>query len=216
MPYPTVKFVRAVQDGVIDPYWGGRLREICDKIASGKDLLRENYIFENLDLAGHMTFDLLVTVDTDEIVAFSGVYRRDFWPDGVWRFMNRTWLDPRVRSKMRQYDGPSREERFFTPRYLTRPQIAYAKTRAKALFLSMEGERAWKRLRFIATHDSPVWQSGLEWRFHDKFVQVAQCDSQPCWQQFIYANIEPGYDLSAEPWAQGISVEEWRKLGGLA
>lgn len=197
----------------LDHYWAQRLRKKCTEILASKEPLRCNYAFDALDLPSHLRFDLLVSSAEDKIIAFGGIYRRNFWPEGVYRFANRTWLDPQYRRGGKWSAGEFKEDEFSYGRTHTRAQIAWVRTRAKAIFLSIEGLRALRRLQFVKAVKEREWRSGLEWKVFEKFVHVAPGNNPASWQQIMYANTSPGYDLAQEPWMREAKPrEEWSLL----
>lgn len=196
-----------VQRGGFDPVRAEPFLRLCDAISTGGDRLSRNYARENFGFEGHLTIDALLD-PAGEIVEFEGLFRRDWWPDGVWRIKNRYYIREEYRHPNLQHARPTQE------RLLTRHQIDRAvRHGAKALFVSVEGAAARRKLQFLLETTAPHWHAHLRWKHPDRHFRVADCDSRPCWQQIVYANIAPEYDLRQEPWfCDSKSTDEWRGL----
>lgn len=190
-----------------DPRYSDLFLRTCDMIASSNDRLGTNYSRMNFGFDGHMTIDMLLD-DDGNVAEFEGVFRRDWWPRDVYRIKNRYYVAEDYRHPNMHYDRPTET------RLLTQHQIEKARSRgAKALFVSIEGPKALQKMRFIMRTMVPYWNSGLDWKIPGRYFKVADCDSQPCWQQIIYANMAPGYDLAREPWfMDSRSIDEWKEM----
>jgi hypothetical protein len=196
----------------VNPEWRGRFIALCQEIAAGDDRLAPNYAFENLDLDGHMILQALV--DERGFRACAGVYRREFWPPGIWRFQNRTWIRPEARHDMTGAAAKAEggDGWFDVADHLGGPQIALARDAgAHALFLSIEGPRAFARLRYMRDRVRPRWRADdVEWRISPGYVQVAPGDASGSWQPILYANTFPGFALEETEWFQrSKTFEEW-------
>ena len=58
--------------------------------------LAKNYNKKNFKLNEQLVLSYYQKDDSSEPSIFSTVYRKDFWPSGVYRILNRTWQYPRV------------------------------------------------------------------------------------------------------------------------
>jgi hypothetical protein len=191
------------------------LRQTCDRITSSGDRLRANYAFDSLELESHLSFDMLVHVETGEVYSFAGVFRRDWWPEGIYRFQNRTWINPDMRHRMKEAgakaDGGGGDF-FLNASLLGAAQIAKTRTQCRALFVSIEGMRGISRLSYLRDFVRPYWGTNdLEWTLCERYVQVAPGAASPSRQPILYANTHHGYDLAQEPWLQNAQTfDEWR------
>lgn len=208
-PYIYGKHVVNAYDGTagFNPQYGQMFLQICDEVSSGTDRLARNYSRSAFDFSNHMTIDMLLD-DNGELVELEGVYRRDWWPGNVWRIKNRFYSPPPYRHPGLQFNRPKEQ------RILTTHQIKKAIANgANALFVSIEGPKAFTKMKVIMKTMVPYWGVDLEWKMPGRYFKVADCDSKPCWQQIIYANVKPNYDLSNERWFQeSMTMDQWKEL----
>jgi hypothetical protein len=64
--------------------------------ASSNHKFSNNYNNENFSLVEQTALTFFKKSENSEPSIFSTIYRRDWWPVGVYRVLNRTWQHPRV------------------------------------------------------------------------------------------------------------------------
>lgn len=193
---------------------GVRLLETtCDTIVRGRDKRAANYRFSEFDFENYHSLYMLLD-SNGSVVAFEGVYRRSWWPSGVWRVKNRTWIAPEHRALYGHRKRP--DWNFVVPRYLSSFLIQRISQEADALFVSMEGATAQRKLALVRDNAAKYWRSSLPWEVWDRYVKVAEGEGPSSWQAIFFANCREEYDLRGEPWLTELAITpaQWQDLYG--
>ena len=189
-----LRVVNAVKNGLISAEWRGPLLKLLDGISRSPHRMAHNYLLENLDLAGHLSFDLLVN-DKNEIVSFAGVYNGGRYPDGVFRILNRTWVAESLRVRHGAFP-------FLTSRLILPVQLANLAKELKLVFVSRDRPSAKYFLRKWRMHQPDPEQ----WQISEKMVHVVpEVDKAGCFQYICYRKLQPiewnPVQISEEEWA---------------
>lgn len=123
------------------------------------DRLSINYTSDNMDLSGHQMFDALYDHEGN-FVACSGIYRRENWPEGAFRLLNRTFYSPAFR-KPAQFQ-------FFGSDWILPYQLSLCEAKMPLTFVSREGRNAHLSLKQI--NQRKIFAS--QYRISEDFIQV--------------------------------------------
>lgn len=189
------KKITIVQDSsqVCDDFYLDKVYKETDIITKSNDKYAANYTRKMLDLFGHKSFDVLFD-DDDNLIGWCGLYNGNRYPDGVYRIMNRLYINPNYRQKV--FNLP-------ITRQLYEDQIARNEKDIKFLFLSRNEEKGIYHLkRWIQTCNEPGWV------LSDGFVKVANCESKLCYQYIAYKKFAKDFSWNYKE----ISLEEWHQL----
>lgn len=179
-----------------DSKWINLIKKECDSIAKSNDSLAKNYTWDNLQVEKHKSFDILV--HNDEIVSWCGLFNGGRYPTGIYRIMNRLYLNPKYRNK--KYPAYARHILYPYQRSVHKDDI-------KMLFLSRDGLAGkYHNLRWIK------YSSGEEgWTLSDYMIQVCNAEKKGCYQYISYKNFSDVNML--DMWnPKSISEEEWKLL----
>ena len=163
------------------------------KILASGDKYSENYSMKRLELDKHQAFDLLILKATGELVGWCGLFNGNRYPEGVYRIMNRLYLNPHYRS---HYFKPYTRTLYFD-------QIKRNRDVIKLLFLSRNGLKA----RFHLKHWVKYGCGEKDWKISQNLIKVANAENQMCYQYIAYKKYA---DIDWPP--QGIDALEWLKL----
>lgn len=193
---PELKVVNAVSKGVVADEWKAPLHGLFEKISAQSFAKAINYLPENMDLAGHLSFDLLVD-SNNRILSFAGVYNGGRYPEGVYRVLNRTWVSEALRVQHGAFP-------YLSSRLILPVQLQALAGQLKLIFVSRESLRG--RL-FLQKWKQNQPDSEL-WNVSDKLVQVVPgVKNQSCFQFICTRNLVP---VNWNP--EQITTEEWSKL----
>ena len=175
-----LRVVNAVKNGVFSSEWQEPLLKLLEGISQSPHRLAGNYHPENMDLAGHLSFDLLVTRE-GEIVSFAGVYNGGRYPEGVFRILNRTWVADSLRVQHGAFP-------FLTSGLILPVQLANLADDLKLIFVSREKPAAKHFLRkWRARQAEPA-----QWQISGKMVQVVpDVDKASCFQYICSRKLKP-------------------------
>ncbi len=160
--YPTrLRIVNVVTRGQISSEWSEPLEILFDRISRSKDRLAENYKLKNVDLSGHLTFDLLVD-DNEKIISFAGIYNGGRYPEGVYRILNRTWTCESHRVSHGAFP-------FLASKLILPNQLLRHAADLKLIFLSRQEAKGRLFLKRWVRHQTDA----QSWEISNSFVQVA-------------------------------------------
>ena len=160
------------------------------------------YLESNFKLTNHLIIDGLFN-NTNECIAFSGIFRESFWPEGVYRTHSRLW----IKNEFRQlaftppYEidegGPVTRltpviEPSFIAKYLIGPMHKEMKLRANALFISFYSEIEKRSSNITYDVHKFLWNDELNW-FLEKDVLIPPNTLSD--RDIFYANISPNFDI---------------------
>lgn len=146
-----------------------------------------------------------LTFDGESFVSFSSVWKRDWYPRGTARILNRFWKDPNYRKCK-----PVREVANFVLDAI-RQQVEFCKQREyDFLFISREFNNG-RYLRFLCEEINK--NSGDRWIAPDGLFLV--CDNPrvlPCWQHLIFLDLRDSGQsvpfLRSPHWTSGSGITE--------
>lgn len=168
------------------------IKDECSRIIRSGDKLAKNYSFQNLDLDGHFAFDLLLD-DQNQIMGWCGLYNGGRYPDGVFRAMNRLYLNPRLRANF--FQAHTR------PLYFD--QARRNREKIRFLFISRNLIKGKYHLRRWVKYNSG--EPG--WEVSDLMIKVAPCEKKSCYQYIAFKN------FANVNWpTSGITEQEWLAL----
>ncbi|MCJ8277221.1 MAG: hypothetical protein HRT44_03830 [Bdellovibrionales bacterium] len=169
-----------------------KVRSKCKTIAEGTDKYALNYQFHKLELKRHKAFDLLLNQE-GEIAGWCGLFNGGRYPDGVFRIMNRLYLDPKYR---KPFFAPYTRQLYFQQKERCADSI-------KLLFLSRNELKGKYHVKRWAKYNS-----GEEgWKVSDQLVKVAKGEDQMSYQYIAYKEYKP-----VEWNLRSVTEEEWLKL----
>jgi len=168
------------------------IRSECQRMAASDHRLAQNYTWDNLQVAEHESFDMLMC--DDHIVTWCGLFNGGRYPDGVFRIMNRLYLNPRYRSNL--YPAYARELIYPYQRQQHMHNI-------KLLFLSRQDIKGKYHLRrWIKYH---CGETG--WRLSKKLVQVSDCQQRSCYQYMAFKQF-----TAVDWWPDTVDETQWLEL----
>lgn len=177
-------------------HWLEKLYKLIDKITASNDKKRENYSLKNIDLLGHLSFDLLVW--RNEVISFCGVYSGGRYPKGAFRVLNRCYVVPEFRSK--EIGGFSA----LNSQYLLREQLADFASDIEFPFISREGHLGYYFLKKWAEQYSP----GKSWQVSDDVIHLVPTSSEFSAYQYICYPHKSSHLQNFKK----ISPSDWRAL----
>lgn len=178
--------------------WLARFKILLSQISSGNDKKKNNYTLEKIDLAGHLSFDLL-TLD-EKIIAFCGVYSGGRFPPGAFRILNRCYVVPEFRTK--------KLGRFadLNSKHLLNHQLQEHAAEIQFPFVSREGPDGEKFLRQWASQNAPT----DDWVVSEDMIHVVPKSTDASAFQFIcYRQPQKHLQLFDR-----ISANEWKSRYG--
>jgi hypothetical protein len=188
-----VKVVNILKYGqVSDQYFYEKFLLLLEELSLSNDKRKENYSLESLDLKNHMSFDLLV--DDKNIVCFSGLYNRPGWGEGIVRSSNRTFVNPKYRTKMYS---------FFNPQFIVPLQVKFHEHEINLVFNSREHYKA--EFYFKKAKDKVEFYN--DWIIHPGMVHVVpKSNKKSAYQKIMYKLFRGEIPFKT------ISIEEWNLL----
>jgi len=178
LDHASLRLINVARDRriICDQHHVDLIKAECERIASGDDRLASNYSWDNLHVSEHESFDLLM--HGDDIVTWCGLFNGGRYSEGVYRIMNRLYLNPRFRDSL--YPAYARELIYPYQRQQHVDKI-------KLLFLSRQDIKGKYHLkRWIKYHCS---ETG--WRLSKKMVQVSDCQQRSCYQYIAFKQFTP-------------------------
>ena len=157
----SFKLFNVAHRGKIDPYWENRIQEHCKAHLEASHPLFHNYTPQGLDLAGHLTFDVLVD-SQENLVTFCGVYSGGRFPPGVFRVLNRTYVAPEYRGGQKKFAG-------LTSKFILPHQLNQFKDEIALAFVSREHLKARHFLRRWVRENAPQ----KDWQVSSDLIHVA-------------------------------------------
>ncbi len=179
--------------------WKGDFETVRQNILAQKNETRKkNYSLERLNISEQE--EVTVLYRNYALVAFSTLYRRDFYPPGVSRVLNRMWKDQSIRNIEKPFHLVSKlmlDQQLDVARQLDK----------KAVFISTEGVRG----RWLQEWVKQANQAGMAWKAIPGKCHVAPGNHISCWQNVAVFVIDPGHDVRFDT----ISDKEWKKMRNL-
>jgi len=172
-----------------DDNWREIFENYRNEILQADDALIRNYAKDRLKVDDHSGFFITINNSLD-IVAFYGVYKRDWWPEGFFRIGNRTWVDPRYRSKSaRHHTGyPFRLGWLFTHGH--DPMIECCKENGGLIAFASKENTGRKKNVFVYTAGIELPKLRPEWSLLDGYYNVVGVnDTKDCWQKITYRQL---------------------------
>ncbi|MCZ0932296.1 MAG: hypothetical protein OXJ52_03980 [Oligoflexia bacterium] len=163
--------------------WLEDFEQLREQILMSDDSRKDNYTFKRFNLKEQE--EVTVVYFKQEIIAFSSLYYRNYYPKNVSRVLNRFWKSPKIRYINQSY--------WLLSRYMLIPQLKEASLLNKrAVFISIEGKKRNWLSRFIkeAKKEEPEWI-----HLTNRLYKVAPNDDLPCWQNIAYLPLKPNYKL---------------------
>ena len=190
-----LRVVNAVKNGIISIEWRAPLLKLLERISQSSHRMAGNYRLENIDLAGHLSFDLLVN-GKNEIVSFAGVYNGGRYPEGVFRILNRAWVEETLRVQHGAFP-------FLTSRLILPVQLENLKKELKVVFVSRDRPSA----KFFLRKWRLQQPEPAQWQISEKMVHVVpEVDRAGCYQYICYRKLQPVEWHPVE-----ITESEWAK-----
>lgn len=169
------KILDVVVNGVISEKAKLRFQNDLAVYLATDDRLKENYTEAALDLPHHMMFSALYD-NEGQFVACSGIYRREKWPEGCFRLLNRTFYSPKFRSSA----GFS----FFGADYILPHQLKGLSAPMGFSFVSREGAYAGLFMKKLAQR--PVFK---DYSISSEYIQVVpDVFDKYSFQKILYRN----------------------------
>lgn len=176
----NLRVVNAVSNGVISPEWQNPLFSLLETISRSSHHLAANYRLENMDLAGHLSFDLLVNPG-GQIVSFSGVYNGGRYPEGVYRILNRTWVAESERVMHGAFP-------FLTSKLILPVQLEQLSEKLKLVFVSREKPAA----KFFLRKWRLQQPDPERWQISENMMQVVpKVNQASCFQYICFKELRP-------------------------
>jgi hypothetical protein len=163
-----------------------RVRELC--LQDKDNILRDNYLPENLIIEDHDVFHITYLKDSNDPLFFSGIYNNGRYPESVARITNRLYVFPDVR------DGGPSIRLTAGYRFGTKYLMENNPVHRDLYFYSMQNRSGdlqerkpwWSRLSkfWIKMAEPDVWVDP------HCLVQVVDGDSDDCYQNICYMESE--------------------------
>lgn len=191
-----LRHIQIVDNGriVCEPHWLKRVEAEAQKMSESGHKFAANYCPKRLQLESHLSFDALVL--GDEIVTWAGLYNGGRFPPGVFRIMNRLYMNPKFRSPTCAYRPYARIK-------ILPFQMEHYKDQIKRLILSREGSNAPYFLRRWVKYNAP--DDG--WQISEQMVQVAPAEKRSCFQFIAYKDYA---DVDWTP--RAVTPSQWESL----
>lgn len=179
---------------VCDSRWISIIRNETDKILESGHKFSNNYSWNRLQIERHLSFDLVVC--KNEIVTWCGLFNGGRYPEGVYRIMNRLYINPKYRSRTCAYIPYARQ-------IILPSQLSRFRSKIGSLFLSREGLGAKFFLKRWAKYNA----FERDWIIPGELIHVAPANNQSSYQYIAFKNYRKDH------WRpMGISLEEWHRL----
>lgn len=163
-----------------------------------EDDIRNKKNYEDLEalVDQHLSFTVLVDPDTEDVVAFSGLYGK-IYPGNIARAANRAYYKPEIRFRgMVPTKGERKLDRGLIARYMLPFQIKAARTRGvETVFVSVEFAHRRKSLETIVQWMNKYHDHDGEWELlKDMYftcpTQYPDCyKTKTCWQNVAVMNL---------------------------
>ena len=161
--------------------WIEDFEKLRKSILTSDDARKDNYSFKRLNLEEQE--EITVVYFQKEIVAFSSLYPRDYYPLNVSRVLNRTWKSPKVRYFPQIYQ-PAVKRMLFV-------QLQKASELNKsAVFISVERSDKW-----LKNFTLQLQREDKRWLHCKGLHKVAPGEASSCWQYISYLPFKSNYKL---------------------
>jgi hypothetical protein len=188
--------INIINNGQVVSEWITPLEKLLQKISSGEDRLAQNYSLQNMKLAEHLSFDILLN-EKNEIISFAGVYNGGRYPEGVYRVLNRTWVHEDYRVSHGAF-------LYLTSKCILPVQLERLKSELKLVFVSRERLTGRRFLHKWVQHQE---QPEL-WKVSEDLVQVVpNVEKKSCYQYICVRSFAP-----VEWVAKSVTPDLWQKL----
>ena len=170
----TIKTKKHIQE------WLEDFEKVRTQILKSQDSNKSNYDFEQFNLQEQE--EITVVYWRGEIVAFSSLFNRAYYPKDLSRCLNRMWKSPKIR--------------FLTEHYrIHLIMLSYQFQKAVSLkkngvFISVQGKRNW--LNLLTDY---LKEKDERWVCCEEQYKVAPGKDESCWQYVAYLALKPGYKL---------------------
>ena len=187
---PTSDFVVKLKCEISE--WIEDFEKVREQILNSDDPRRLNYRSKYFNI--NEQEEITVLYLKGEIVAFSSLYYRKYYPSDVSRILNRFWKSPKIRYIHKSY--------WFVARYMFFPQLKKANELGKsAVFISTEGKKNLWLNRFVLE----AKKEDARWTILPGMYQVAPGSEMSCWQNVAFLPLKQGYvfrfpHMSKEKW----------------
>ena len=174
--------------------WIEDFEKLRKKILLSNDAKKSNYGFNRFNLEEQE--EITVVYFQKEIVAFSSLYHRDYYPDNVSRVLNRTYKSPKFRYFPQIYQ-PS-------IKYMLSAQLKKATSLKKsAVFVSVE-----RGYRWLKNFTVQLQKEDKQWLYSKKLYKVAPGEDSSCWQYISHLPLKSNYKLQFP----SLSLKEYNLL----
>jgi len=180
-----------------DSYIWNKFRDTL-RFIQEEDNIRNKKNYEGLEklVDQHISFTVLMDPDTDDVVAFSGLYGQ-IYPGNIARAANRAYYKPEIRFKgMVPTKGTRKLDRGLIARYMLPFQIEEARARnLDTVFVSVEFAHRRKSLETIVRWMNKYHDHDGEWELLDNMyftcpTQYSGCyETKNCWQNVAVMNL---------------------------
>lgn len=201
-------------------YVWGKFRDTL-RFIQEEDDIRNKKNYEGLDelVDQHLSFTVLLEPETDEVVAFSGLYGQ-IYPDNIARAANRAYYKPGIRFRgMVPIKGDKKLDRGLIARLMLPYQIRAAHTFGlRTVFVSVEFANRRKSLETIVGWMNKYHGHDGEWELLNGMyftcpTQYPECyETKTCWQNVAVMNLTKE-DLYFP--LESISVDKWKGKFGV-
>jgi hypothetical protein len=190
------RHIQIIDDGklVCDSCWVDRIERECAAIVGRGERFSNNYTLRRLELEKHLSFDLLV--DEKKIVTWAGLFNGGRYPHGVYRIMNRLYINPEYRSKTLAYVP-------FARLSILPLQLERYRARIRLLFLSRDGLRAKYFLRRWVKYNA----FERDWEISPRLIQVASSEKRSGYQYIAFKKFK---DIAWNP--KSVDEKSWMSL----
>ena len=162
--------------------WLEDFEQARKQILASDDIRKANYNFKRFNLEEQE--EITVVYFQEEIVAFSSLYYRSYYPNNVSRVLNRTWKSPKIRYFPQVYQT--------SIRCMLSAQLKKVFSLKKlAVFISVESKQRW-----LKKFTLQLRQEDERWIYCNQLYKVAPGEDLSCWQNVAFLPIKPGYKLN--------------------
>lgn len=193
---PDYTVVNILSRGVLDPKWKQPIEALLEEISNGSDRLAHNYSLKNMDLPGHLSFDVLIDKHNN-IISFSGVYNGGRYPEGVYRILNRTWVAKEARVSHGSF-------KYLTSKYILPAQLKNFSADLKLIFVSRANTAGRLFLKKWQSRQNPE----ENWQVSENLVQVVPGVHKKSCFQYICSRSFAAVDWNPDT----LTESEWNSL----
>ena len=156
-----------------------------------------NYFFKKLDLEGHLCYHVLLD-KKGEIITGSGIYNGCRYPEFVYRFLNRVFVNPKYRVKSKPL--------CLATKYILPKQMQDYSHKIKYGFVSREGINGHHFLKYWVQNHAPGGTAKWE-VLEDMAHVVPKFYNRKCYQYIAVQKDQKSY---WEP--KMITLSKWKEL----